>query len=131
MKKIASVVLSLFIVLSLCAAPVAFATEEPAGTDVDNPAGIEDIQDEDAGSNTIYDETNVVETDPIPDEEEPPEDTDLLDNDSDIYGNDSYDAENNAQLAGAEYISNEIIIKFKEPDKSLERRNSSSMRSRR
>ena len=115
MKKIASVVLSLFIVLSLCAAPVAFATEEPAGTDVDNPAGIEDIQDEDAGSNTIYDETNVVETDPIPDEEEPPEDTDLLDNDSDIYGNDSYDAENNAQLAGAEYISNEIIIKFKEP----------------
>ena len=64
---------------------------------------------------TIHDFKNVVDTPLMSEEAPPPEDIIEDGDDADIYTSFSFDGENAAQLAGAEYVPDEIIIKFKEP----------------
>lgn len=77
----------------------------------------ERIDENYAGSGTVYDltEESGVLYDPAKEELPPPFDTDEGDSDAEIYENVSYGAENSEQLSGAEYVLDEIIIKFKEP----------------
>ena len=66
---------------------------------------------------TIYNLENEEDTEIEPEEEAPLKDPEEEEGDSEeeIYGDESFDEENAAQLEGAEYITGEIIIKFKEP----------------
>jgi len=99
--------------LTLCSAPAALATEEPA--DAPDESAVEAIDNDYVESSTIYDESNVVETEPTPDEEESPADEESVVEDDDLFGTKSFDAENAAQLAGDKYVRDEIIVKFKDP----------------
>ena len=78
----------------------------------DDPDDTEAIYED---GNTIYDLENEIDVLPAPEEDEPQQDSDTGDNDSEIYSDDSFDDENAAQIDGADYVLDEILIKFKEP----------------
>jgi len=87
------------------------AAEGAAETEED----YEDIEDYYDGNETIYNLENEEDESPAPDEEEPPADPDMGDPDDEIYTTFSFDTDNAAQLDGASYVLDEILIKFKEP----------------
>ena len=64
---------------------------------------------------TVYDLEGEVDMPIKPEEEMSPIEPEQGDDDSEIYTDLSFDAENTAQLANATFVSDEIIIKFKEP----------------
>lgn len=64
-------------------------------------------------SDTLIDESNV-DSDVIWVEDEQIPLTEIVEDEDDLYGSLSFDAENTVQLAG-EYVSDQILIKFKEP----------------
>ena len=85
------------------------AYEEPVGDD----GG--DIEERYADMSTLYDLENEEDVPPEPAAVPPPEDPDKGDDDSEIYGDEIFDEENAEQLQ-ADYILDELIIKFKDPE---------------
>ena len=112
-RKIISIFLSVFVIATLCmSATTAFGESEPDGNITGDPVDVEEYY---ADGSTVYDLAEEVDTPLPPEETAPEEDTDLFDGDSEIYDDVSYDLENAAELSGADYVIDEIIIKFKDP----------------
>ena len=73
------------------------------------------VEEHYSDNTTLYDLDNEEDVPEEPEEIPPPEDPDKGDDDSEIYGDESFDYENALQLQG-EYVLDEIVIKFKEPE---------------
>jgi len=118
LKRILAMALCACLILSVM--PSAFADGEDGELGgfeeyeefYDDPGAIEEYYE---GQGTIYDLGNEDDTpaQPVAEEKEPV--LEPSDKDEDIFANLSFDAENAAQLNGAEYVLDEIIIKFKPP----------------
>ena len=126
MKRILSILLCVCMLMTMfSSAFVAFADaglydeSDNEGYAVDSedeyyedPAEVEGYYED---GSTVYDLENEVDVPDEPEEEPVPDEPEQGDDESEIYDDFSFDAENAAQLDGAEYILDEIIIKFKEP----------------
>ena len=88
------------------------ATAPDEAIDTEDPVDIETYYED---GDTVYDLQNETDAPQIPDETPPPVVVEESDPDAAIYNDYSFDAENAAQLDNADYVMDEIIIKFKDP----------------
>jgi len=119
MKKFLALLLCLC--LQLAAAPAVFAAQDAGGLGGEyeefdnNTVGYDEYYADYAGGGTVYDLLGEYDMYFEPDEPPPAEEFYAEDDDSEIYTSYSFDGENNAQLNGAKYVLDEILVKFKEP----------------
>ena len=127
MKRIFSIFLTLCLLLTLLSSAFTVFAEDYDGISEDvNEDYIDEYYEVPEEAEELYIESDTIynlededededDTPPEPEDVPPPEEPEVGDDDQAVYDNNDFYAESAAQLDGADYVFDEILVKFKEP----------------